>query len=195
MTSTAEEIVTDAFGLLTAIDINEVTVSPPEMTKGLRALTRMLDSWAGEGLNVSTQILTGTTTIGSATITGFTSTAKLAPGLNINGTGIPLAARIKTIDSDTQITLDSNATASGTVTLTFAALPFEAKFEEAICAQLALRLAPLVGEEKIPDMTVVMAGAGWSSLCANFRRVPKAQFDPMLVNTFQQRMGLAGTNG
>jgi autotransporter-associated beta strand protein len=60
---------------------------------------------------------TGTTTSGSNSITGLTSTADLAVGMLITGTGMPANATITAINSATQITISGNATATGTPSL------------------------------------------------------------------------------
>lgn len=62
---------------------------------------------------------TGTTTSASAVVTSVT-TASLAVGDVITGTGIPAYAEVLTIDSSSQLTMTVPASASGTVTLTFA---------------------------------------------------------------------------
>jgi len=61
----------------------------------------------------------GTTTNGSAVITGLADTSQLIVGMEVSGTGIPGGATISSINSVTQVTLSANATASGTVPLTF----------------------------------------------------------------------------
>ncbi|MEM3062313.1 MAG: hypothetical protein QW303_02020, partial [Nitrososphaerota archaeon] len=61
----------------------------------------------------------GTTTSGSAVVTGLSQTSDLAVGMRVTGTGIPIDTRILSIDSASQITLTNNATASGTTSLTF----------------------------------------------------------------------------
>lgn len=62
---------------------------------------------------------TGTTTNGSAVVTGLTDTSQLIVGMEVSGTGIPGGATISSINSATQVTLSANATASGTVPVTF----------------------------------------------------------------------------
>lgn len=64
---------------------------------------------------------TGTTVSGSAVITSMSNTTSLAAAQVVSGTGIAPYAQILTVDSATQVTLDTPATASGTgTTLTFA---------------------------------------------------------------------------
>ena len=63
--------------------------------------------------------LTGTTTTGSAVVTGLSSTTGLDTTYMVSGTGINQDTYISTVDSATQVTLTQSATASGTVTLTF----------------------------------------------------------------------------
>lgn len=62
---------------------------------------------------------TGTTTTGSAVVTGMSSTTGLDATYMCTGTGISQDCYIVTRDSSTQVTLNQPATASGTVTLTF----------------------------------------------------------------------------
>lgn len=61
----------------------------------------------------------GTTTNGSAVITGLAKTVDLVVGQEATGTGIGGGAVISTIDSDSQVTLSANSTASATVSITF----------------------------------------------------------------------------
>lgn len=69
---------------------------------------------------LATTSLTGTTTSGSAVVTGISSTASLAADLwEVSGTGIPTNTSISSVDSSTQVTLSQNATASGSVSLRF----------------------------------------------------------------------------
>ena len=66
------------------------------------------------------ETLTGTTTSGSAVVTGISSTANLAASTFMaTGTGIPSDCYIQSVDSSTQITLDQPATASGSVSIVF----------------------------------------------------------------------------
>ena len=64
--------------------------------------------------------LTGTTTQGSAVITGISSTAGLTTNYGVAGVGIMPFAMIQSVDSATQVTMNMPATASGTVSLSFA---------------------------------------------------------------------------
>jgi len=64
--------------------------------------------------------LTGTTTSGSAVVTGLSSTASLAADtFAVTGNGVPSDTYISTVDSGTQITMTQNATATGSQSLTF----------------------------------------------------------------------------
>lgn len=63
---------------------------------------------------------TGTTTNASAILTALASTANVATGSGVVGTGIPDGTRVVTVDSATQVTLSNAATASAAgVSLTF----------------------------------------------------------------------------
>jgi hypothetical protein len=192
--STAEDIVTDAFRLLGALDILDAEPSPAEMTAGLRVLSRMVDSWAADGLNIVTRTLTGNTTTGSAAVTDLSSTSQLAIGLNVSGTGIP-SARIQSIDSTTQITLDANVTSGGSPSITFTAIPFEAKYEKGVTALLAMDLAPMMGITA-PKRVVDMSKDGWASLTANFIRTPDVIFDrDLLFTSIRRDSGVVTGNG
>jgi hypothetical protein len=68
---------------------------------------------------------TGTTTSGSAVVTGLSDTTNggntpMAPGMGVSGTGIPAGTWIQSVDSATQVTLSQNATGSATIPLVFA---------------------------------------------------------------------------
>jgi hypothetical protein len=201
--STAAEIVTDAFGLLGAIDIIDDGVSDAEMSKALRALNQMIDGWATEGLSTQDQTRTCTLDGTTSLLTSVTdellaslssnpadiaNLLKLAPSLNVSGTGIPANTRILSIDDRRrEIMLDTVTTIAGTTTVTFVALPFAAKFEQGVAALLAMRMAPLVGVDSIPPMTTRMAQAGWMALQANFMRIPPVIFDEALSQTSSRR--------
>lgn len=62
---------------------------------------------------------TGTTTSGSAVVTGLTSTTGMIAGMFVTAaSGIATNAKIQSVDSATQITLTANATATGARSLT-----------------------------------------------------------------------------
>ncbi len=65
------------------------------------------------------QTLTGTTILGSAVVTGITSTAGLTTDYMVTGVGINTDTMIVSVDSPTQVTLSQSASASGTVSLNF----------------------------------------------------------------------------
>ena len=60
----------------------------------------------------------GTMTSGSAIVTALTDTSAMETGMFVQGSGVPAGAKILTVDSGTQITLDANATFTGTRSLT-----------------------------------------------------------------------------
>lgn len=64
---------------------------------------------------------TGTTTNGSAIVTGLSSTSDIQVGFQVSGTGIPAGAKVAAIASGSSITLSTSATASGSPTLVFTA--------------------------------------------------------------------------
>jgi len=59
----------------------------------------------------------GSRGVGSAVITGLSSTANMRPGYFVGGTGITNGTTILTVDSATQITMSANAASSGTSTV------------------------------------------------------------------------------
>jgi hypothetical protein len=63
--------------------------------------------------------MTGTTILGSPIVTGLSSTTGLSSSYQVIGTGINTDIYVQSVDSPTQVTLTQNATASGSVTLSF----------------------------------------------------------------------------
>lgn len=78
-------------------------------------ISKVLASYSGYSGN-------GTTTNLSAVVSGLSSTSNIGVGSKISGTGIPLGARVLSVDSATQITMNMNATASATVAITVSGL-------------------------------------------------------------------------
>ena len=64
-------------------------------------------------------IRTGTLSSGSAIVTVLSKTLDLRVGMQVYGDGIPVNAKILTVDTATQITLDKNAVATGAKSLQF----------------------------------------------------------------------------
>lgn len=191
--ATAEQLVVRAYRLLGAIDIMEDAPSSREMTIGLETMQHMIDAWSANSLNIADRTITGTTTADSTVVTSVSRVDQLAPGLNISGTGV--SARIASIDTASQITLDTAATASGTVSLACTALPFEAKYEKSVAALLAIDLAPML--RIIPSKQLTdMAKDGWSNLTANFMVTPFVVFDKDIMFTSIRRdSGVITGNG
>ena len=53
-------------------------------------------------------------------VAGITDTSKIDAGMQVSGAGVPAGATVLSVDSGTQITLSTNATASASgVSLTF----------------------------------------------------------------------------
>lgn len=68
---------------------------------------------------LQTDTQNGTTTSGSAVITGLTDTSAFSTDYQVSGTGIPTDAYIVSVNSATQVTIDQEATETGTNSLTF----------------------------------------------------------------------------
>jgi hypothetical protein len=64
------------------------------------------------------ETFTGTTSTGLFTLTSMSTQAEVTVGDELSGIGIPAGARVVSIDSATQITMDKAATASAAVTVT-----------------------------------------------------------------------------
>ena len=64
------------------------------------------------------ETFTGTTSNGLFTLTSMSTQAQVTVGDELSGIGIPAGARVVSIDSGTQITMDKAATASAAVTVT-----------------------------------------------------------------------------
>lgn len=65
----------------------------------------------------------GTRASGTKIINGLSTTGNLAAGYYVSGAGIPTGAVIVTVDSAVQITIDQNATSSGTSTVICSPFP------------------------------------------------------------------------
>lgn len=180
--ATAQEIVTRAFRRLQAIDLNEQPTAA-EMTNGLAALSEMVNAWAADGIPTETQTLTGTTTDESDVISGLDTTKNLARGFNVSGTGIPATTRIEEILSDTCIRLTQDATASGSVSLTFALMPIDDRHQKAVVALLAEYMAGDSGLPDAPPKVIRDAQDGWAAILAHYIQTPKVTHDNALVYT------------
>ena len=85
---------------------------------------------------------TGVLTVGSAVLSGVSSTSGLAVGDNITGTGIPAGTTIVAINSSTSITLSAAASGSGSTQMTATVpsnhvVPFQGDFDGDGIADLA----------------------------------------------------------
>lgn len=84
------------------------------------ATTGVCDSWKAEVMMgahcfLATQSgVTVTNTSGQATLTGIASTAGLAIGMAITGTGVPAGAIVKSVDSASQVTMSANSSSAVT---------------------------------------------------------------------------------
>lgn len=99
---------------LTASDANQVT-----KLYGC-TLTEMLSAALAYNA-VSIDVASCTTTISTATLTttGNFDTSGIVVGMKVTGTGIPADTYVSAIASTTSLTMNKNATASGTITATF----------------------------------------------------------------------------
>ncbi len=180
--ATAEDIVQRAVRRLGLVDPTE-SVSGADLDHGLAALNEMISSWAADGLATADQTLEATITSGSAAVSALESTSDLAAGMYVTGTGIPSSTLIKSIDGPTTITLTKDATASADgVSLTFTALPFDAKLEAGVVAMLAVRLGEDYGKAPGPIL-LRDAALGEERLRAAFITVLPATFDTALTRT------------
>lgn len=93
------------------------TFNLPDMRGRVPAGKDDMGGTAAGNLNVT---LTGTTTAGSAVVTGISSTAALAVGMQAIGANIPAGRTIASIDSATQVTLNSGTSVTaGTASIRF----------------------------------------------------------------------------
>lgn len=180
--ATAQQTVTRALRRLQAIDINEQP-SASEMENGLAALAEMVNSWAADSIPTASQTLTGTTVDDSDVISDLASTVGLTRGFNVSGTGIPSGARIESVLSATSIQLDADATASGSVSLTFALTPIDDRFQRALVAMLAVYMAGDSGLPDAPPRVVRDAEDGWSAILAHYLETPNTTYDEALRNS------------
>ena len=70
-------------------------------------------------MGVISQTQNGTTTSASAVVTGLSSTAQMWAGITIESANFAPGTKILSVDSSTQVTMDSNASASSTVSIQF----------------------------------------------------------------------------
>ena len=90
---------------------------------------------------------TGSTTSGSAVVTGIASTAGMYIGQPISGTGIPASTYILSVDSATQITMSANATATNaavTITKTPLALVYDADYPDGTNTSIGYAIGPII---------------------------------------------------
>ena len=84
----------------------------------------LVEAFSQLSIKLTDDSQTGSTTSSSAVVTGLTDTSQLIVGMEVTGTGIPTDTLISSIDSATQVTLDKNATATGSASLTFKVPPY-----------------------------------------------------------------------
>lgn len=181
--ASAQEIVEDALQRIGRHDAN-ASASPADLALGLRVLNRMISGWAADGLATADQSLEAKIVSGDPKV-AVESTAKLAVGMLVIGTGIPSGTAIESIDSPTQITLTQPASTTATVTLNFTPLPFDASLEEGVIALLALKLTPYFGMQP-DDILLAEAEEGRRRIEAAFLTVPLAQLDLAILRTPSQ---------
>lgn len=195
MTLTANDSLTETATVTQAVAralkraaIIESNASPAaaDLSDGIEALNDMLDGLAADGLATADQTLEATVTSGDPAIKDLESTSNLAVGMHVTGSGIPASTKVQSIDSGTQVTLDKDATATGSeVSLSFTAIPFDAKHTGGLIAMLAVRLCEDYGKTPGPVLARD-AERGESQLRAAFLHVPKATFDMGLTRTPSQ---------
>ncbi len=134
---------------------------------GLIAAGTTIDG--GSGFRSFSQLTrSGTTTSGSAMITGLSQTSDLFAGLSVAGTGVGTAAVILSIDSASQITLSVNSTASASVTLTLtnSGLAWTQAQVDAIAGINGYSLWDLLWRPSSPDPRgmALVSGLFWSDI-------------------------------
>lgn len=191
--ATTQGIITKALRRIRVVGI--LQDPPAEMSKhALDALNAQLSSWSAEGLSTDNQSMVGNYQTGSKTITGLSNsanqvgTAMLSPRMHVSGTGIASGTRIFSVDSADQITLDTAATASGSLaSLNFTILPLDDNLEAALVAVLAVRLAPDFGAQVDPVLARD-ANRGEYQIQGAFFKLPRSSFDTALTHTASRRL-------
>ena len=85
---------------------------------------RLIPQTSLNGTSAITRVTTtGTTTSGSATVTGIPDTAAIVGAVGVSGAGVPSSSWVYSIDSASQITLNQPCTATGSASLTFTLEP------------------------------------------------------------------------
>lgn len=101
------------------LSVNLATVGLGGLDAGVLAASSWYSTWVatnGEvtaGIATFIPVVTGSTTAGSAAISGIASTAKMYPGMQFSGASFPPGVFIKSVDSPTQITASAPATTTG----------------------------------------------------------------------------------
>ncbi len=177
--ATVADVVTRAYRRMEAIDMAEAP-SDTEMSNGVTALQEMFDSWGHELPELTEQVFLGSTTSGDPTVT-FTDAVMLADDLNVSGTGIAASTTIASVTNTKEIELSANATASGTVDLTFSPVPFPVRHRAGITALLAVYMAGDTGLPDAPARVADDADKGWTRLLADYMPDNKTVFDRVLI--------------
>jgi microcystin-dependent protein len=149
---------------------------------------------AASRLNTS---LTGTSTAGNAVITGLSSTAGLSVGMSVAGSTIPSGRTIASIDSATQVTLNSGTSVTaGTVTLRFGVVDGAtlgasggAHTHKLTSAQMPLHGHPFRQSTEVGGITFDSTG-GWPM--SNVSNVDQPAYTGATTGTPGQQIGGAG---
>ncbi|WP_256349820.1 phage tail protein [Pseudomonas sp. B6002] len=101
------------------LSVNLATVGLGGLDAGVLAASSWYSTWVATngdvtaGIAALIPVVTGSTTAGSAVISGIASTAKMYPGVQFSGASFPPGVFIKSVDSPTQITASAPATTTG----------------------------------------------------------------------------------
>ncbi len=118
-----EMIIGDKFTLTGDLTINDNLVLASLSGSGQDVIIE--DDGNGRTITTEGKVIECTTASGDATVT-TANTADLRAGTGVTGTGIPASTTILSVTNATTFELSQNATASGTVNLTFDTAVFEA---------------------------------------------------------------------
>lgn len=194
--ATATETVVRALRELRYIDLFVADEDVPSAVTdhGLDVLSRMMATWPAHGLRIldADLVFTGTTVSGSREITDLESEddlhalSEVHAGMYVSGTGVPGSSKVTKVTSTTALLISAEATASGSVELTFNDLPLDERFEDAVICMLAVRLSSSTGMP-VTEEVATRAREGWASLQAFFIQTPEATFDDALVSTQSTR--------
>ena len=183
--TTLQSICTDVLRELRIVGLGEDAGSE-DAAQVLNAYNRMVASWAQMGITVFYPTITGTWR------RAWTSLSTYTAGDGVTDGGEPytcILSHTSSVDDEPGRSINGAtywtplAYTALTLTSTF---PLSPAFEEAVIAQLAVRVCGTFGKQ--PDALLMKrARDGWATIASEYMRTPDATFDSALVRLPSRR--------